>query len=100
MYSAQENSVVRLSANGVIVVDGQRAEDYKALNSRIRRVSELPVKLLITTDHHLERPGVNANFRAMGAEVLAHQNVATNLAARRHSRASSRRPESTSEISW
>ena len=79
LYSGHVNSLVRLSASGVIVVNGQPAENYKALLSQIHRISESPVRLLITTDHHVERTGTNASFRAAGVQILAHENVARNM---------------------
>src|SRR4051794_27135604 len=50
LFSGETNSLARLSANGVIVVDGQTPNLHDALRRRIRRVSELPIRLLITTD--------------------------------------------------
>src|SRR5580692_2121398 len=38
------NTVLRLSANGLIVVDGKLAGSYETLRKRIHRISEQPVR--------------------------------------------------------
>jgi glyoxylase-like metal-dependent hydrolase (beta-lactamase superfamily II) len=80
MFSGDTNSLVRLSANGVIVVDGQTPDHYDALRRHIRRVSELPIRLLITTDHHQDHTASNGRFLADGAQILAQNNVKQRLA--------------------
>ena len=80
MYSGQTNSLLRMSANGLIVVDGQPAANYQALVSQIQRLSDQPIRLLITTDHHPERTGTNAQFLASGAQKLAQENAGRNMA--------------------
>ena len=80
MFSGDTNSLVRLSASGVIVVDGQTPEHYDALRRHIRRVSELPIRLLITTDHHQDHTASNGRFLADGAQILAQNNVKQRLA--------------------
>lgn len=81
MISGEENSLVRLSANGNIVVNGQVPGHYDFLKRRIRRISELPIRLLITTDHHQEHTASNSLFLAEGAQILAHGNVKRRLEA-------------------
>ena len=61
------NSLLRLSANGLIIVDGKRQGNYRALMSQVRRVSkfsDLPVRFLILTDHHEQNAGNTAQFVA------------------------------------
>lgn len=79
MFSGSSNSLVRMSANGLIVVDGPAPEHYDALLKRVHRMSEQPVRLVINTDHHPEHTASNARFIADGAQVLAHDNVAKNM---------------------
>ena len=80
------NSLFRLSSSGVIVVDGKRPGNYDGLISQVRivtKMSELPVRVLIDTDHHEDHVGNNAAFRAAGAGIIAHENTARLLAASR-----------------
>src|SRR5215471_9751386 len=58
------NSVLRLSADGLVVVDGKSAGAYRALRKKIRRISDQPIWLLSTSDHQADRNGNNALFRA------------------------------------
>ena len=68
------NSLLRLSANGEILVDGRRAQDYAALKSQVRtisRITDMPVRAVILTNHHEDRSGTNAKFLAAGAQIIA-----------------------------
>ena len=77
------NSLMRLSANGEILVDGQRPENYAALMSQVRKISritDMPVRVVILTNHDEDRAGTNAKFLAAGAQIIAQENVASHLA--------------------
>jgi cyclase len=77
------NSLVRFSANGLIVVDGKRPGNFRPFMAKVRgllRMSDLPVRFLILTDHHEDRAGNNTQFVAAGVRIIAHENVAHNLA--------------------
>jgi len=80
MLSGEGNSLMRLSANGAIVVDGQSPGDFAALRQQARRIGEQPIRLLITTDHHQEHTASNGLFLADGAQILAQDNVKRRLA--------------------
>ena len=81
MISGEENSLVRLSANGSIIVNGQSPGHHDALKRHVRRISELPIRLLITTDYHRPHAASNGLFLADGAQILAHDNVRRRLSA-------------------
>jgi glyoxylase-like metal-dependent hydrolase (beta-lactamase superfamily II) len=77
------NSLLRLSANGMIVVDGQLPGSCEALQKQVRkisRISDQSIRILITTDHHLQRTGCNAKLLSKGVQILAHENAKQNLA--------------------
>jgi len=77
------NSLMRLSANGEILVDGKRLENHAALMSQVRtisRITDMPVRVVILTNHHEDRAGTNAKFLAAGAQIIAQENVASHLA--------------------
>lgn len=75
------NSLVRLTADGVVLVDGKLPANYEFLRKQLRRISDLPVRIVITTDQHEIRTGTNAKFIEAGAAVVAHENAGRNLAA-------------------
>ena len=77
------NSLMRLSPYGEILVDGKRAQNYAALKSQVRtisRITDMPVRAVILTNHYEDRSGTNAKFLAGGAQIIAQENVAKSLA--------------------
>jgi len=77
------NSLMRLSPYGEILVDGKRAQNYAALKSQVRTISkitDMPVRAVILTNHYEDRSGTNAKFLAAGAQIIAQENVAKSLA--------------------
>ncbi len=78
------NTLMRYSANGLILVDGKLPDNYRALMSQVRRISkitDLPVRVLIVTDHHEDHTGNNAKFLEAGVQIIAQENVKQNLTA-------------------
>jgi glyoxylase-like metal-dependent hydrolase (beta-lactamase superfamily II) len=78
------NTLLRFSASGLILVDGKLPGNYRALMSQVRRISkisDLPVRALILTDHHEEHAGNNREFSAAKVGIIAQQNVTRNLMA-------------------
>jgi glyoxylase-like metal-dependent hydrolase (beta-lactamase superfamily II) len=80
---AGANSEVRVTSDGLIVVDGKLAgeQNYNALLEQIKSVSTQPVKYLIVTHHHADHTGNNDRFLAAGVQVIGHENLKKNLAA-------------------
>ena len=77
------NTTARLTNQGLIVVDGKLPgqANYDALMALIKGVSDQPVKYLIVTHHHADHTGNNQRFLDAGAQVVAHENLKTNLVA-------------------
>jgi glyoxylase-like metal-dependent hydrolase (beta-lactamase superfamily II) len=75
------NTTVRVTAEGLIVVDGKLPGEvnYNALMALIKGVSDQPVKYLIVTHHHADHTGNNQRFLDAGAQVVAHENLNRNL---------------------
>jgi hypothetical protein len=49
------NSLLRLSPQGEILVDGKRFGNYDALKSQVRKISritDMPVRVVLLTNHH------------------------------------------------
>jgi len=80
---AGANSEVRVTNEGLIVVDGKLAgeQNYNALLEQIKSVSSQPVKYLVVTHHHADHTGNNDRFLAGGVQVIGHENLKANLAA-------------------
>ena len=79
---AGANSEVRVTNDGLIVVDGKLAgeQNYNSLMEQIKSVSNQPVKYLIVTHHHADHTGNNDRFLAAGVQVVGHENLKKNLA--------------------
>ncbi|MEJ8852202.1 hypothetical protein [Variovorax rhizosphaerae] len=78
------NSLLRMSANGWVLVDGKLPGNYRPLMSQIRKttkLSDLPLRALILTDHLDMHAGNSAQFAASGVRVIAQQNAVANLPA-------------------
>jgi glyoxylase-like metal-dependent hydrolase (beta-lactamase superfamily II) len=69
------NTVLRLSANGLIMVDGKLPGNYEAIMAQARRISEQPVRALILTDTHEHHTGTNQEFLAAGAGIVMHESL-------------------------
>lgn len=74
------NSVLRLSANGLILVDGKLAGSYDALSAQVERISKQPVRALILTDCDQSRTGTNVKFLENGTPIVVQENAKSNLA--------------------
>jgi glyoxylase-like metal-dependent hydrolase (beta-lactamase superfamily II) len=76
------NSLLRLSSNGFIIVDGKLPGNYEAILALAKKLSysEQPIRILINTDYHENHTGNNAKFLEDGAAILAHENVKNHLA--------------------
>ena len=69
------NSLVRVTPDGIILVDDKNPSDenYNRLMEEIRSVSQAPVKYVINTHHHPDHVGNNQKFIDAGATVLASE---------------------------
>ena len=77
---AGANSEVRVTKDGLIVVDGKLPgqKNYDDLMAQIKSISNLPVKYLIVTHHHADHTGNNERFEAAGVKVIGHENLKKN----------------------
>ena len=72
------NIGVRVTAEGVILIDDKYPQDFDEIQSLAATVSDLPVKYVINTHHHGDHSGSNANFLQV-ADVIAHKNARDNM---------------------
>jgi cyclase len=75
------NTVVRVTPDGLIVVDTKNPgdENYNRVMEEIKSVSDLPVKYVINTHHHPDHVGNNQKFIDAGAKVIALEALKTNM---------------------
>lgn len=72
------NIGVRVTSEGVILIDDKFPEDFSEIQSLVATVSQLPVRYIINTHHHGDHSGSNAGFLQM-AEILIHKNARDNM---------------------
>ena len=72
------NIGVRLTDEGVILIDDKFPQDFDEIQSLVASVSELPVRYVINTHHHGDHSGSNAGFLKV-AEIIAHKNARDNM---------------------
>src|SRR5206468_10980932 len=75
------NTLVRVTSDGLIVVDTKNPSDenYKRLTEEIASVSNLPVKFVLNTHHHPDHVGNNQKFIDAGAQVVALDALKTHM---------------------
>ncbi len=76
------NTLLRLSGNGLILVDGKLPGNYESLVKQAAKLSfsDQPVRALIVTDYLPNHNGNNAKFLAAGTQIVAQENVKEALA--------------------
>jgi glyoxylase-like metal-dependent hydrolase (beta-lactamase superfamily II) len=77
------NTLLRLSGNGLILVDGKLPGNYQALLRQAGKLSfsDQPVRALINTNHQENHTGSNAKFLAAGTQIVGQENVSRNMTA-------------------
>ncbi len=72
------NIGVRVTSEGVILIDDKFPQDFDEIQSLVASVSSQPVRYVINTHHHGDHSGSNASFLEF-AEVIAHRNARDNI---------------------
>ncbi len=72
------NIGVRVTSEGVILIDDKFPQDFDEIQSLVATVSDLPVKYVINTHHHGDHSGSNPGFLQV-AEIIAHKNARDNM---------------------
>jgi cyclase len=79
LEGAGGNVGVLVGDDGVLMIDDQFAPLSEKLVAAIRTISNRPIRLLVNTHIHGDHTGGNANFGAMGVDIVAHDNVRVRL---------------------
>jgi len=72
------NVGVRVTSEGVILVDDKFPQDFEEIQQLVGQVSDLPVRYVINTHHHGDHSGGNVGYIDI-AEIVAHQNARDNM---------------------
>lgn len=66
---------VRVTSEGVILVDDMFQQNYEQIVSLIKTVTDRPVKYVISTHHHGDHTGGNVRFLGASAQIIGHKNA-------------------------
>lgn len=78
IYGPGGNVGVRLTPEGVILVDDKFPQNFADIQRLVRTVTELPVRYVLNTHHHGDHSGGNAQYLPL-AEIIAHRNARENM---------------------
>jgi glyoxylase-like metal-dependent hydrolase (beta-lactamase superfamily II) len=71
---------VRVTPDGLIVVDDKFASQAADVFAQVKTVSPLPVKYVLNTHHHGDHASGNAYVRdTLGVNIIAHRNIRENF---------------------
>jgi len=71
---------VRVTPDGLIVVDDKFASQAADVFAQVKTVSALPVKYVLNTHHHGDHASGNAYVRdTLGVNIIAHRNIRENF---------------------
>jgi glyoxylase-like metal-dependent hydrolase (beta-lactamase superfamily II) len=72
------NVGVRVTSEGVILVDDKYPQNFAEIQRLVGQVTDLPVRYVLNTHHHGDHSGGNAQYLPL-ADVIAHQNARDNM---------------------
>ena len=72
------NVGVRVTDEGVILVDDKFPQNFQDIQRLVRTVTDQPVRYVLNTHHHGDHSGGNAQYLPL-AEIIAHQNARDNM---------------------
>lgn len=69
------NAGIVIGKNGILVIDTLvSSKEAKRFIKDIRAISDKPIKYVVNTHSHLDHTFGNADFRRLGALIIAHEN--------------------------
>src|SRR5436189_6444324 len=80
------NVAVLVTNEGVVLVDDKFDRDHDAIVSKIKSVTNQPVKYVLSTHHHADHSGGNAKFLPT-AEIISTANARANIIEHKQSNA-------------
>jgi cyclase len=70
---------VRVTSEGLILIDDKFAPNVADVLERVKSVSTLPIRYLLNSHHHMDHIGGNGEVAARGIEIIAHRNIRENI---------------------
>src|SRR5262249_31086649 len=74
------NVAVMPTSEGVVLVDDKFARDAPEIQTKVKTVSEKPIRYVLNTHQHGDHTGGNAALLDSGAEIIVNRNARANMA--------------------
>ncbi|MCB7480943.1 MBL fold metallo-hydrolase [Christiangramia sediminis] len=81
LKGAGGNIGVLIGKDGIFMIDDQFPALSDKIKSKLKTLSDHPVKFLVNSHHHGDHTGGNSNFQEDGTLIFAHENVRKRLKA-------------------
>lgn len=79
LYHEAGDVALRVTADGLILVDDKFSNHVPTILELVRSVSALPIRYVLNTHHHGDHASGNAALREMGIDVIGHENIRSNF---------------------
>jgi len=79
LFGAGGNIGLSVGEDGIFIIDDQFAPLSNKILSKIKTLSDKPLKFLVNTHWHGDHTGGNKNIAKAGATIIAHDNVKARL---------------------
>lgn len=79
LYHEAGDVALRVTSQGLVLVDDKFANHVPNILELVRTVSDLPIRYVLNTHHHGDHASGNAALRAMGIDIVGQENVRTNF---------------------
>ena len=80
LYGSGGNIGVSVGEDGIFIIDDQYAPLSDKIKAALATLSDKPLQFVVNTHFHGDHTGGNENMGAVGAVIMAHDNVRTRLA--------------------
>lgn len=94
------NIGVSIGQDGVYMIDDKFAQFGQEIIDVVGTLTDQPIKYVLNTHHHGDHSGANAEMKAVGATVVAHDNVRARMGISYMNQAFGRQQDARPEALW
>jgi glyoxylase-like metal-dependent hydrolase (beta-lactamase superfamily II) len=94
------NIGVSIGEDGVYMIDDKFARFGQEIIDVVGTLTDQPIKYVLNTHHHGDHSGANAEMKAVGATVVAHDNVRARMGMTYMNQAFGRQQDARPEALW
>lgn len=100
LFGPGGNIGVSTGADGVYMIDDKFARFGQEIIDVVATLSDEPITYVLNTHHHGDHSGANAEMKAVGATVVAHDNVRTRMGISYENKAFGRTQDARPKALW